>query len=396
MKKKLFMLLITLITICGTLQAQTNKTDIVISEQCTEKKDEKVAVTFRIDIGKKAVKNGNTLLFVPTLTDRTYKWSLPAIVVQGNRALIGEQRRDRAFGAVALKETFGDDAIITKNGSSLLYQASVDWQLWMDGADLVAESVTLDCCSHKKTDDILILGNVSLPPTVAVAEPESNNIVKEEPIIDEKKKEILAPLTTGDKLAESFPFILSADQYEEIKPGQLFDEDREHALTIYFRQGRHYIEKSLEANKKSLEDLMYSIQTIEKSNDSKVKTIVIAGFTSPEGSFTLNDRLAWDRAVIVKKYIIDHSTLPDSAIVLYNGSEDWRGLRMIVEQSDMPEKERVLDIIDNTPIWDSQKQSGRLSELMRLDGGKPYLYMYNNFFPKLRNAAYIRVYFDNK
>jgi hypothetical protein len=75
---------------------------------------------------------------------------------------------------------------------------------------------------------------------------------------------------------------------------------------------------------------------------------------------------------------------------------DWYALRRMVAESDMPEKGKVLDIIDNTPIWDAGRNVGRHGELMRLSGGEPYRYMLRNFFPNLRNAAYIRAYYENK
>jgi hypothetical protein len=93
---------------------------------------------------------------------------------------------------------------------------------------------------------------------------------------------------------------------------------------------------------------------------------------------------------------MDKTGMADENIALYNGSEDWHGLRMLVERSDMPSKHRVMEIIDTVPVWDSKTRRGRERELMDLDGGAPYRYMYRNFFPLLRNATYIKIYYDDK
>ena len=77
-------------------------------------------------------------------------------------------------------------------------------------------------------------------------------------------------------------------------------------------------------------------------------------------------------------------------IELYNGKVNWGGLRKLVAQSSMPYRDQVLNIIDNTPDYRRQ------AELMRLGGGAPYRYMLNNLFPELRNATYIKVYYENK
>ena len=70
-------------------------------------------------------------------------------------------------------------------------------------------------------------------------------------------------------------------------------------------------------------------------------------------------------------------------------------MRELVAASDMKDKRAVLNIIDNTPLWDSSRQIGRQGELMRLNGGTTYRYMYNHFFPQLRNATYIKIYYGN-
>ena len=49
----------------------------------------------------------------------------------------------------------------------------------------------------------------------------------------------------------------------------------------------------------------------------------------------------------------------------------WDFLRRLVADSEMPEKQQILDIIDTTPVWDAAKKVGRLSLLMRLKSGSP-------------------------
>ncbi len=375
--KKIILTSLTLLLVCAGLRAQS----ITVQDLQTVKNGEEVSITFRAEIPRKAARSGETLVFAPILTDGTYRWSLPAIVVEGRRARIANIRHDWASGVAALQPAFDDSTIVTKNGSTVSYSTVVDWQPWMDGADLAAEMLTMGCCSYNVLDDMMLAENMSLPPTI---------IVKPEPVIVEPV------LTTGDQLAETQTFIVPYSDFEKLAPGQLFDDDRENTLTVYFRQGKYYIDNRFKGNGKSLAEMISSIQTLQNSGDSYVRAIVIAGFASPEGTFAFNDRLAFDRATTVKNYILQQTGLPDDAIMIYNGSEDWRGLKMLVEQSDIPSKERVLEIIDTVPIVNTRTKRGREAELMRLDGGRPYRYMYKNLFPRLRNASYIKIYYDNK
>lgn len=375
--KKIILFSLALLLTCSGVSAQ----NITIRDLQAVKTGEEVSVTFRADIPRKAARSGETFVFVPVLRGGDYRWSLPAIVVEGRRALIANLRHDWASGVTALQPAFADNTIVTKNGSSVSYSTVVDWQPWMDGADLAAEMLTMGCCSYNVLDDMLLAENLSLP---------APKIVRPQPVIVEPV------LTTGEKLAEAHTFIAPYSDFEKLAPGQLFDDDRENTLIVYFRQGKYDIDPKLEDNGKSLAEMITSIRTLQNSTDSRVRAVVIAGFASPEGTFAFNDRLAFDRAAAVQNHIRDYTGLPDDAIMLYNGSEDWRGLKILVEQSDMPSKQRVLEIIDTVPVWDPATGRGREKELMRIDGGRPYRYMYQNFFPLLRNAAYIKIYYDNK
>ena len=48
-------------------------------------------------------------------------------------------------------------------------------------------------------------------------------------------------------------------------------------------------------------------------------------------------------------------------------------------------------IIDTYGVY-----QGREVELMRLKGGRPYNYMFEHFFPLLRSAGYIRIFYESK
>ena len=68
---------------------------------------------------------------------------------------------------------------------------------------------------------------------------------------------------------------------------------------------------------------------------------------------------------------------------------NWSELRTMILKSDISYKREVLDIIDHISIKD-----GRERKLMDLKSGKPYRYIKEHFFPKLRYAGYIKVYYE--
>lgn len=164
------------------------------------------------------------------------------------------------------------------------------------------------------------------------------------------------------------------------------------SLRIDFARSSSTIERYYKENNATLVTLASVLRQIERSDNARIARIVIAGFSSPEGPLMENDRLAWERADAVREFIVTNTSVPFGRISLYNGSEDWRGLRALVEQSaEMESRYDVLRIIDTVPIL-----SGRERRLMDLAGGIPYRYMKRYLFPKLRNAASIKVYYTNQ
>lgn len=361
-----------------SVQAQ-GRGEVVITERQAGMSGDNVTVQFRMDIGKGAARNGRTLIYRPVVSDGTHSWQFSPVIIEGARARTAQKRHDWAAGHGIVYE----NPKYAVNGSTLVYNDSALWQLWMHGADLQVEVIEMGCCSTTATETMLIVGNLALPPAV-------------EPVVVIEPQIVERPKTTGDRMAENVGYVRHSSEYEALQPGKLFDDDREGSLTVYYRQGSARLDGGYKDNYRVLAGMIEAIHKLQASPDSYVSHIVIAGFASPEGSFELNDRLGWSRAVAVKDYLMKYTYLNGQLLRLYNGSEDWRGLRLLVEQSDLYDKSQIMWIIDNVPIWDSWRRTGREGELMKLDNGRTYDYLYRNFFPLLRNAAYIKIYYNNK
>jgi hypothetical protein len=123
---------------------------------------------------------------------------------------------------------------------------------------------------------------------------------------------------------------------------------------------------------------------------------VIVGFSAPEGALDEKETFAMERAAATRDFITANSRVDPAVISIYNGSVDWTTLRTLVSKSNMPEKYKVLAIIDNVPAWGNVRNKGRLAQLMELNGGEEFRYMRDVFFPQLRQTgAYVKVYYEN-
>lgn len=351
--------------------------------------EEFMTVSFNVTVAPKAVKSDYQFTVVPVLTDGYYKVSLAPIIIQGRRVKVNEARYELASGSTVEY----DNVIFMKNGETTRYMSITPTQLWMQGARLVIESEMAGCCTQVEYQSKVLAENISIPimyedPIVEIVEVIEQKEVMSEPVTKLKSK--------ADQLADIHTFVIPVSEYDYSDPFKAYNENRDNSLVIYFRQGSSKIDITYLDNARTVHDLINAVNMIQASDDSEVKYMLVAGFASPEGRLEANEKLAFERARNVKEYVAERTALSPEKVKVFNGSVDWIGLRKLVEDSNIPDKDRVLYIIDYIPVWDSQAQIGRHGELMRLNNGSTYRYMYREFFPKLRNGASIKVYYENK
>ena len=170
----------------------------------------------------------------------------------------------------------------------------------------------------------------------------------------------------------------------------------EATLVVYFPVGSVQVLPEFENNRAQLDHLLSVLNKIAASKDSRIAKILVVGSASPDGSAELNSRIADKRAQVLVDYITSRTKLSSSHFEVKSNLESWRILRRLVADSDMDSRQEVMNIIDTAPVWDAAKKAGRLGLLMKLNGGKPYRHMKQHFFPKLRNAGYIKVFYESQ
>lgn len=374
MKKAILLILFSVFTVT-TASAQSGR--VQISGLTVERTGENVDISFTAYIGRKAVPGGTAMIYAPFLTDGTYTVSLPPLIIQGKRAEISWDRHEWKHGARVRYE----EGIYAKNRQIVKYRTSVPFQQWMQGGSLGIETVTAGCCSSRT--ELFAMAENILPAPKPETVPEIELPAE--------------PKTVAEELAVALPFVLPASDFDPQQPIKFYDDERDNSLTVYYKINSHIIEPGYADNRQTLNNLLAAIDILMSSSDSRVERVVVGGFASPEGPFELNDRLAWERAVSVKEYIIRNTQLRDHEVMVFNGSADWRGLRMMVERDRfVPGRQQILDLIDFHPVWDSRTQTGRIAKIRKLENGESFRYLAEHIFPKLRNGAFIRVYFEDK
>lgn len=165
-------------------------------------------------------------------------------------------------------------------------------------------------------------------------------------------------------------------------------------VKVYFRQGYSRLQPAFRGNGIRLDEFMRRVSEMNADSTARLNSIDIVAYASPEGSFTLNRKLARKRAENISAYL--RGNMPFLSGSLFNVQPkgiDWDGLAAMVEASDMRYRSEVLNILRNVPettYRNGRLVDSRLKRLMDLRGGRPYNYMLTHFFPELRAAgAYV-------
>lgn len=161
-------------------------------------------------------------------------------------------------------------------------------------------------------------------------------------------------------------------------------------LRIHFRTGRSQLEPSFSNNAAVLSDAVKLLRRLKGDSTIVFRQLRLESGSSPEGTNNLNEQLSLKRGNTMRNYFVREVPLADSLIALSSHGVDWDGLIRLVTASQMPYKEEVLDILNNTPEWvfkNNKVVDSRKRQLGMLRGGRAWNYMFKHFFPELRGAC---------
>ncbi|MDE6369885.1 MAG: DUF3575 domain-containing protein [Duncaniella sp.] len=162
------------------------------------------------------------------------------------------------------------------------------------------------------------------------------------------------------------------------------------SVNVSFRVGHRQFDPSLGDNREAMDNF---IQLVQKADaEDNIDSIVIRAYASPDGTDRANVLLSQRRCDAIAELIASRTGINRGLIHKMPEGVAWSELRRLVaETPDVPSRQKALDVLDNTPVWvfDAQGKiiDGRKKQLMDLDGGRVYRWLYVNLFPQVRNAV---------
>jgi hypothetical protein len=276
-----------------------------------------------------------TLIFVPRLTDALgHEADFPAVALmqpQAYKHYVRSAHRNHPAREAVLQLRAGH----TRDAYE--YNCSIGYAEWMAGATLQLITIDTRCCQ--------------------------------------------ATVARKDTLVASAGLV----QFAERVSGGVHDAilKKKYEAFIDFPVNQTYIDENYHSNARELRRLEQNISEVMNDSTLAIHGVTFHGYASPEGSYDNNERLAQGRTEVMRQHVIRRLQLPDSLVHATYTTENWEGFRRYVDESSLPQRQQMLDIIDDSSLPPDPK-------LLRLQQRFPaeMARIVQNVFPRLRYTEY--------
>lgn len=340
MKKTIFATLCALAA-CFSLQAANiNYTpgDVKATNVNAGRNDNTMFVSMNLDASALKLKSNQEVIITPLLTDGSHELRLEPITVAGRNRWYFHKRNNDALVPNTTLFRNGDKS------ASIPYQANFKFEPWMDMSKLCFDLDFQGCCDAPYGEiNGQPIANIDVRPTVFEAE-----FVYE------------TPKTEGVKIRK--------------ESGSAF---------IDFVVNKTIINADYRNNARELAKIAETIDKVRNDKDVTITDLSIKGYASPEGPYKNNERLAKGRTEALMTYVRNLYNFPGS--VKFHTSyeaEDWNGLRKYVEESNINNRQGILDLINSSLAPDEKDQR------IKKDFPTEYAFLLANVYPALRHSDY--------
>ncbi len=327
---------------CGAFSANAQQIlggEAAVSNVNIGKIDGKLVVSMDVvpTGGRWKVKSDRAIILSPMVVKDGDRASLPQVRILGRNQYIRYQRN------ISENEVSDNQIYQASKVQTIHYIVSLPYEEWMDGSDLVLKE---DLCGCTRT---LLASNESQLERYEVPE----------------FRPVFAYLVPQAEVVKA-----------RSESGQAY---------VTFPVSQTYIDDSYLENREELHKIIHTIAMVKGDDDLTITGITLKGYASPEGKYENNERLAKGRTEAVANYVVMLSGGVDYAVATSYEAENWEGLKEFILRSNLPEKEKLIDIIDSPDFADNP--DGRE---WRLKSSYPEAYrtLLADCYPRLRRTDY--------
>ncbi len=249
------------------------------------------------------VKSNRAIVLTPVLENEGSKAELPAVQILGRSRYLHYLRN-------ASKDTDKSQTYKASDTQTVHYEASIPYQKWMDQSTLTLSEDLCGCCQTVLASDKSELGKHEEPKPFSP---------------------VLAYIVPKAEMTKA-----------RSESGQAY---------VTFPVSKSVINESYLNNKAELQKILNTLALVRNDHDVTITGMRLKGYASPEGSYRDNERLAKSRTEAVAEFVKILMGTSEYPITTSYEPENWAGLEDFVRQSNLPEKDQLLAII-NAPEFD--------------------------------------------
>lgn len=307
--------------------------NVPVSNVKVERSNSNLIVAMKVDAPQQKVGSNNQIVLTPVITNGVDSLRLDPIVIAGRARYIQNQRLG-AFESVPIYR-YADNL-------SIDYSTVTPYAQWMETSQLVLLEDASGCCNNLG-HDVAQLADIDFAPRV---------------------------------FAPQFVFVTPAAEAvktREVKGSAFID----------FKVNQTVILPEYRRNPEELAKIRKSIDVVRDNKDTRITSLTITGYASPEGPYDNNVRLADGRTkalcdYVQKLYSFDKSILHTSSV-----PEDWDGvLAFLNDNPDFANRQAILDIVNGDRDPDAKNWA------IKKNFPEQYDYMLRNLYPALRHSDY--------
>lgn len=310
--------------------------DITVNNFSMTRNGDYMFVEMDLDMSSFNVSNNRVEIYTPVIVNGANEKELYSIGIYGRRryftyvrngwSILGDENDE------VMRESECPDVI--------KYKTNVPFEEWMNGANIRIYNNRYGCC---------------------------NKLVNEQ----------FADLSGYEHFVFTPQYVYVKPQAEAVKSRELSG-----SAFVDFPVSQTVIYPEYRNNVAELQKIIGTIDSVRNDSDITITSIFIKGFASPESPYSNNTRLAKGRTEALRQYVKNLYNLPDTIITTAYEPENWEGLRAYVEQSNISNKESILQIIDCNREPDNKEWH------LKTTHPAEYRFLLQNCYPALRRSDY--------
>lgn len=355
-------------------------------------------LNLEMDLRDITVNSYTAILFTPVLASGTGRKELPPVIVSGRKRYRFD-RRQWVLSSTEEKPFPAPYLILTNKNSPtshrVNYNIALPYTIWMAGAALLMKQEVKDCCDLQLLGTDTVSHDLSMlaPPETPVAGVTKGNYPTVPQAVTRRAVTQALPQTVRTIIpAAQLPVTFYTLPEEEVAAYAAMlsflepdinsaGKQRTETVALYldYPLGRDEVLPDYKENRTQLAKLDKIFSPLAGNHFSTIEHVEVCGYSSPDGDYRNNERLAADRSHQFARYVRTAWSIPTYTLHSSSVAEDWDGFRQLLLAERPPYMEEALNIIRHYGIF-----GGRERKLMDMQGGIPYKDMLRRFFPRLR------------